>query len=453
MKKFINPLINSGIISTGLILAACNSGSSDTQVANQELANRVNKKIGTTHLAANHPFPQAANISYHLADGTDAIYPTTRSNADVSAFYDYWKNNYIISAGTSNGQSLYRVKFGKSGSNANTTVSEGQGYGMIFTVMMAGYDENARNLFDGLFRYVKAHPSPNNNRLMSWKQPKDPDNDSSAFDGDADIALGLILAAEQWGSNGAINYLAEAENIIAGIQESTIGEDSYLPMLGDWVGQNGHPPYDESHTQWTPRSSDFMLENFHSFAAISNNPEYWNRVINNSHIVIDYMQENYSPITGLLPDFIVGTNLNDFAPAYIGFLEGKDDGNYAYNAGRDPWRLGVDALLNEDSRSLTETRRMSYWMQNSTANNPLNIHAGYYLNGDALLDESKDYFTAFFAAPYGVAAMTGGASQQQWLNNIYERIKNRHEDYYEDSITMFSLLIMTGNYWGVNTFH
>ncbi|WP_158649411.1 hypothetical protein [Aquella oligotrophica] len=196
-----------------------------------------------------------------------------------------------------------------------------------------------------------------------------------------------------------------------------------------------------------------MPENFHSFAAISNNPEYWNRVINNSHIVIDYMQENYSPITGLLPDFIVGTNLNDFAPAYIGFLEGKDDGNYAYNAGRDPWRLGVDALLNNDFDSLAETRRMSHWMQNSTNNNPLNIHAGYYLNGDALLDESKDYFTAFFAAPYGVAAMTGGASQQQWLNKIYKEIKNKHEDYYEDSITMFSLLIMTGNYWGVNTFH
>lgn len=448
MKKFINPLINSGIISTGLILAACNSGSSDTQVANQELADRVTKKIGTTHLAANHPFPQAANISYHLADGTDAIYPTTRSNADVSTFYDYWKNNYIISAGTSNGQSLYRVKFGKSGSNANTTVSEGQGYGMIFTVMMAGYDENAQNLFDGLFRYVKAHPSPNNNRLMSWRQPNDLDNDSSAFDGDADIALGLILAAEQWGNTGSINYLAEAENIIAGIKESTIGKNSYLPMLGDWVAQNGSP-----HNQWTPRSSDFMLENFHSFAFISGNPEYWNTVINNSHLVINYMQENYSPTTGLLPDFIIGTGLNDFAPAYAGFLEGKNDENYAYNAGRDPWRLGVDALLNDDLRSLEETRKMSYWMQNSTANNPLNIHAGYYLNGNALLDESKDYFTAFFAAPYGVAAMTGGASQQEWLNNIYERIKNRHEDYYEDSITMFSLLIMTGNYWGVNTFH
>lgn len=448
MKKFINPLINSGIISTGLILAACNSGSSDTQVANQELADRITKKTGTTHLAANHPFPQAANISYHLADGTDAIYPTTRSNADVSTFYDYWKNNYIISAGTSNGQLLYRVKFGKSGSNANTTVSEGQGYGMIFTVMMAGYDENAQNLFDGLFRYVKAHPSPNNNRLMSWRQPNDLDNDSSAFDGDADIALGLILAAEQWGNTGSINYLAEAENIIAGIKESTIGKNSYLPMLGDWVAQNGSP-----HNQWTPRSSDFMLENFHSFAFISGNPEYWNTVINNSHLVINYMQENYSPTTGLLPDFIIGTGLNDFAPAYAGFLEGKNDGNYAYNAGRDPWRLGVDALLNDDLRSLEETRRMSYWMQNSTANNPLSIHAGYYLNGNALLDESKDYFTTFFAAPYGVAAMTGGAPQQQWLNNIYERIKNRHEDYYEDSITMFSLLIMTGNYWGVNTFH
>jgi hypothetical protein len=45
----------------------------------------------------------------------------------------------------------------------------------------------------------------------------------------------------------------------------------------------------------------------------------------------------------------------------------------------------------------------------------------------------------------GVAAMTV-PSQQQWLNAIYEAVYRAHEDYYEDSVTLLCLLVMTGNY-------
>jgi hypothetical protein len=38
-------------------------------------------------------------------------------------------------------------------------------------------------------------------------------------------------------------------------------------------------------------------------------------------------------------------------------------------------------------------------------------------------------------------------AQQSWLNAIYTAVYNRHEDYYEDSVTMLSLLAMSGNFW------
>ena len=61
----------------------------------------------------------------------------------------------------------------------------------------------------------------------------------SAFDGDADIALALLLADAQWGSGGKVNYRAAASEVISGIGESTIGPESHLPLLGDWVNPQG----------------------------------------------------------------------------------------------------------------------------------------------------------------------------------------------------------------------
>ena len=55
---------------------------------------------------------------------------------------------------------------------------------------------------------------------MAWAQTKNfTDIDgTSATDGDMDIAYSLLLANEQWGSNGKINYLKEAQLMIAAIK-------------------------------------------------------------------------------------------------------------------------------------------------------------------------------------------------------------------------------------------
>ena len=48
---------------------------------------------------------------------------------------------------------------------------------------------------------------------MDWKVPQT-GGDDSAFDGDADIAYGLLLAHAQWGSDGSVNYAADASTVI-----------------------------------------------------------------------------------------------------------------------------------------------------------------------------------------------------------------------------------------------
>jgi hypothetical protein len=146
-----------------------------------------------------------------------------------------------------------------------------------------------------------------------------------------------------------------------------------------------------------------------------------------------------------LPDFVQPKSENDHAPrpADAFFLEGATDGAYNYNAGRDPWRLGTDGLLNGDSRSLAAVGRISAWAEDDTDGDPLQIRPGYQLDGTPL---RSDYFTTFFAAPLGVAAMTV-PSQQTWLNAIFDAVRERQENYYEDSITLLCMLVMTANFW------
>ncbi len=384
------------------------------------------------------PFPQ------HLTYATGTIRPNHRSQSqqddDVRAAYDEWKAAYLIADGTDNdGDALYRISHGSG--DPWRTVSEGQGYGMIIVAHMAGYEADAQAIFDGLWQFARAHPSQIDGRFMAWQVPEDASTGiDSAFDGDADIAYGLLLADAQWGSAGDVDYAAEAAELINAIYESTIGADSQLPEMGDWVEAD-----DVSHGQYSPRSSDFMPAHFRSYGRFTANP-VWNDVLVATQAAISDMQTTYSPIAGLLPDFIVPVSARDhrLQPAPPHHLEGENDGRYAYNAGRDPWRIATDGLLNDDAVSQAQAQKMANWIVTATGGNPANIKAGYHLDGTPLA--SGDYFSTFFAAPFGTAAMTTPANQQ-FLNDVYDAVYNTREDYYEDSVTLLCLLLMTGNYW------
>lgn len=385
------------------------------------------------------PFPQRVPFA------SNAIRPSTRSqaeqDADVRAAYDRWKASYLVREGSdADGHPLVRVAFGRPETpEYDVTVSEGQGFGMVILPHVAGHDPEAQLLFDGLWRFTSANPSAIDDRLMSWRVPPFAGIDS-AFDGDADMAYGLLLADAQWGSTGDIDYAAAADVLLIAIMESTIGPESRLPMLGDWVDPKG-----ELHNQWTPRTSDFMLGHFRAFGRASGDGA-WDDVVMACQEVAGVLQATYSPETGLLPDFVQPVSADDRSPrpADPDFLESATDGAFGYNAGRVPWRFGVDALLNGDDVTIALLRRMSTWIEGATGGDPAEIKAGYWLDGTPL--PGSDYFTSFFAAPFAVAAMTN-PDQQAWLDELYEAVRVSTEEYYEDSVALLCLLALTGTFW------
>jgi hypothetical protein len=387
------------------------------------------------------PFPQ------HLTYGPGTLLPNHRGRAqldgDVVAAYGRWKALYLAQAGQeADGQPRYRIKF--SVAVGAKTVSEGQGYGMVITAFLAGADPAAQTIFDGLWEFFNDHRSPIEPRLMTWQvfadESVDPDSNDSAFDGDCDIAFALLLADRQWGSGGRIDYRHEAESVLSGLLAAAIGPQSRLPLLGDWVDPQG-----TLYNQRTVRSSDFMPDHFRAFAAVTGNAE-WNAVTAAVTGQIDKLQEQFSQATGLLPDFIVPRSVSDPSPkpAPASFLEGPHDGDYFYNAGRDPWRLGLDALLHSSPQTLARVRKMAAWARAAAAGDPRRLAAGYRLNGTPLPDSA--YVSTFFLAPFGVAAMST-PGQQAWLNGLYDAVRGETQGYYEDSVTLLCLLVMTGNWW------
>jgi endo-1,4-beta-D-glucanase Y len=382
------------------------------------------------------PFPQ------HIKYSPGTIKPGNLSQVQlddqVRTFYVQWEKRFVK---TVPGKPQSYIWF--EGLGNKQCVSEGQGYGMIITVLIAGYNVSAKIEYDNMFHYCCAHPSKRSKYLMAWAQNvngKDIDH-TSATDGDLDIAYSLLLADKQWGSKGSINYLQEAKNRIAAIMQYEINHQTWSVLLSNAVEW-------DSKDYNAMRSSDFMPSHFKAFEQVTNDAR-WSEVIYANYKLFETLQENYSPEAALLPDFIININHRP-KPAPPNFLESRYDGYYNYNACRVPWRIATDYLLTGDKRAKVIADKINQWIRATTSNNPYNLSAGYTLAGN---DIKGRYFEALsFIAPFTVAAMVDKMNQQ-WLNqtnNYLAAFKLKGFDYYDNSIKLLDMLIISGNYWGYN---
>lgn len=385
-----------------------------------------------------YPFP------HHTKYTKGSIKPGnfTRKQLDsiTESFYDAWKARYLTD---SCGGGQYYVNFDEDDKEKKISTSEGQGYGMMITAYMAGHDPQAKTYFDGLYAFCKAHPSSTNGNLMAWCQvegcvDKTDGGNTSATDGDIDIAYALLLAHKQWGSKGQINYLTEAKNMIDAIMQDEVNSETWTTKLCDDIDSS-------SSTYYDTRASDFILDHFRAFYKTTRDKD-WLKVIDEDYFLIWMFQSKFSPQTGLLPDFIEKCNSDPF-PAAPHYLESSHDGDYYYNSCRVPWRIATDYLISGDKRGKDALDIINKWIQLKTNNSPEKINAGYLLNGDAI--DRSDYYSPAFIAPFAVGAMVS-RNNQNWLDSLFSYlISSKIEDYryYDNTIKMLTLIVLSGNYW------
>ena len=431
----------------------------------------------------------------------------TKLNNTLKEYLRYWAEEYVIRE--ANNQ--YRVSMGPWGVTFDWddskkefwkyTTSEGMGYGMLIMALagdeflhVGNHQGSTRSIksqliFDGMWEFVKANPTNNKTGnapyLMDWEWgPNDPtgnenNDDSSAFDGDADIAMALYMAHRQWGSNGNINYLNQAKLLIAKIKSRTIGPDSKLPMVGNWVKPNNTSKDCAEgimFDQHAVRTSDIMLSNFRAFWKITGDSD-WNKTYKNTYKAIRDMQKTQNS-KALVPDMLrVSTNNSgNYTGSHLNvdssdpFCDGSESNtnDYSYNASRVPWRLGLDYIM----RASNPVSRYQYYAgfrasrigafiikkTKHDANAIDAINATRNIKTGEII-EGADYDDRSFQAPYAVGVsillskkwVVTRAHRQVMLNDLWEVISKQHtgenRSYFAETLSLLSMFTITGNFW------
>ncbi len=398
---------------------------------------------------------------------TENLETQATPQAVLDKWYSHWKSNYLVSACGSTTQARIHTD------DADYyTVSEGQGYGMLITVMLGD-----QATFNKLYAYVRAHRSTMGSGLMAWRQDEkckdvfvnedgEYEGDSSATDGDLDIAYALLIASKKWGAQKVsapvlnYNYRTEAKRVIDAIRKWTIFPAGhrleYMTNVGDWV----EPGSNDDGS----RSSDWTFSHFRAFSKFAKefNPSdtFWDKVLDKHYSVLATLQAQ-NPSTGLIPDFTVFRN-GTWQPApkckagevgedCSGWLEGITDGKYHYNACRDPWRIGTDAVVNDSSRGKAAARILNNWIREASDGDPKNIVNGYNLDGSSFGDENALCFSAPFIVPAYLAAKDSKnpnhAADQAWYDDLLTHLQTaKPQKYYSNTVTLNSLIVVSGKY-------
>ncbi|HVZ79372.1 MAG TPA: glycosyl hydrolase family 8 [bacterium] len=378
---------------------------------------------GTT---GNFPFPQNRDNPY-------GFHSSIYNNADILAAYNKWYADCVTSTGA--GGFLRVQRPNDSGLALNSTVSEGIGYGMLIAVYM-----NDQNLFDKLWKYEQLHLDGSG--LMNWYIDASGGTAGSgaATDGDEDMAWALLMAARQWGGSGSLgaSYQSLAVTQIGKLY-SYMNSAGQIVTAGDGFGAI-NPSY-------------FAPAYFREFATATGQPGWLNIAASCYTILNNNLAQGYGNATnGLVSAWCnsAGVSQNSVGSAYT---------DYQYDACRTPFRMVQDYLWFGNSAAETYATKTSNFF---SAIGAVSIVDGYHLNGtpDAQLptltvSQNPGFQSAAFVGPAGVGGMVS-RNYQAYMDDTYNDLVGSKllvgGTYYDESWTVMSLLMLSGNFLDYNLY-
>jgi endo-1,4-beta-D-glucanase Y len=356
----------------------------------------------TAAAAWNNPTPATATAKFPFPQnrkGTFCTYPSSAVpvatlNARVSEAFTQWKQYLVSSTGAPSG--TMRV-VDPQGPPASRTTSEGIGYGMLITVYM-----NDKTTFDSIWGYAKAHFD--GHQLMNWEIDSGGGTlgSGSATDADEDMAWALLMADKQWGG-----YSSPAQALIGAMSSSGEVSSSNFPNIGDN----------------SPNAQNYYPDYF--------SPAYYSAFGFTGLISVGYSRFNQlkNATTNLLPDEVNGLQ------------------QFAYDACRIPWRIGMDFCFTGSSSAQAFLGPMAtYFVGQGVAGMVLPM----LLTGGPATGSSP---TAAISGPAGVAAMVSAANQSfidAAFNKAYQNslaLQSGTLNYFGASLGLIAMLVESGNFF------
>ncbi len=343
--------------------------------------------------AQNKPFPQ--NVNY--ANGFKA---TNISSSTINTHYTGWKSTYLITCPT--GQ---RVEFTDP---YGTTVSEGQGYGMVISAYMGD-----KTTYDNLYAFEKSKHNTYGN--MGWKTTCDGfvasvGGSTSATDGDMDIAFSLCIASVQWGEP----YTTDAKARIKVLKDNNF---TYNTTYNRWIQEwrDGTTETFGNTSYWSPG----LYRVFKNFSGDAD----WDAIINDTY---DLLLATRNPTTGFN-----GNQVSVNATSDQTFVD--------YNGARSPWRYVIDYLWTGNTKAQDLTDKLTDWANTIGISNLVD---GYKIDGTPTGGWNQ-------SPPWTGAWACGAMSKDQSTVDKFAAYFNTctYDGYYASSLRLLYELTLTGNYW------
>lgn len=354
----------------------------------------------------NHKFPK------NTPPGSCELVPNVEAfNTAISEYYVEWKENFLRSDG------------GVFSPEDNRVISEGMGYGML---LAASFGDKAA--FDSMWGFVQNNMSCSG--LMSWIGDGG-GCQGSATDGDADIAYALLLAGAQWGGN----YTSAGTTMIGAMNQDISG--NRINPGSNWGGKSAFNP-----SYSTPAY----------YAAFGGN--WATTILESGYSILDKCEDNFMGANdnGLVPDWCdadSGAKLNGQQTAQVtSTLCDSECNHYAFDAARVPWRVGVDACLNNRAQAKTYLGQLiGHFVKLHTAER-IDLMRSGYRSSDGQPHAESQAMQASFIGPVGVGAMsTNPVAYQRAFRAVLDILRDArfNRTYYPTTVGLLTLLEMSGN--------
>lgn len=326
--------------------------------------------------------------------------------------------------------------------DANDVRSEGQSYGMMIAVQM-----NMQSEFNKLWNFAKTQMQFNTNdgwnRYFRWQGQVSANannitvnfgQNGPAPDGDEYFAAALYLADRRWGSNGGVNYQAEAD-AIANAMLNNAGNQARTAIINAGANMVVFFP---SGTAAGFSDPSYHLPAFYELFANDGSPANANRWRQIAEVSRQYFVTSANANTGLHPDY---ANFNG-TPQTGG--AGQTHDQFRYDAWRVPLNMAVDyAWTGPDARLQTQVEKYhSFFGTRLGENNVQN--ALYLLNGNVATDDSGPS-TALTATLAAGALASNAPNRAEFVENLWNVGQQSGTfRYYQESVYLLGLIAAAG---------
>jgi endo-1,4-beta-D-glucanase Y len=344
--------------------------------------------------AQKRPFPQNVNYGFGYR-------PTSISNPTVQCNYNNWKKTYLKECGTTK----LRVEFNNP---TGTTVSEGQGYGMVISAYMGD-----SVTFNKLYAFEKSMHNQFGN--MGWKVDcngfiASVGGSTSATDGDLDITFSLCIAAVQWGKN----YAQLAKDRINVLKKNNF---TYNTAAKRWIQEWG------DGTTATFGNTSYWCPGYYRVFKDFTGDAAWDQIATDTYALL---LATRNATTGFNGNEV---NVNSTSKSDV----------VDYNGARSPWRYVLDYLWtgNVDAKNLVD--KMTDW---ANAKGITKVLDGYKVDGTPT--------SSWNQSPAWTGAWACGAmAKSQAVVNTFTANFNTctFDEYFASSLRLLYQLVLTGNYW------